>query len=180
MPKELIQCCIIRCFKVDHECVGKGIARDCEEKGGPRVLFSDHVLDFWKKIKYSPDDNFAAEVLETENEVEVQVGGTFTPKPDRAKLESRIENQLEYGAVSVKWFPKKSDHGEIKQFLVGLGLPADHDNMNIKENGQVVIGNLTSATCQQLSESITGKKFKDKKIIYCQPPHCLVSFALLV
>ena len=110
---------------------------------------------------YSPEVNFAAVVLETENEVEVQVGGTFTPKPDRAKLESRNENQLEYGAVSVKWFPKKSDHGEIKQFLVGLGLPADHDDMKIKENGQVVIGNLTSATCQQLSESITGKKFKD-------------------
>ena len=139
------------------------MARDCEDKGGPRVLFSDHVLDFWEKIKYSPDNSFAEAALENENEVEVQVGGAFTPKPDRGKLESTNENQLEYGAVSVKWFPKKSDHGDIKQFLVDLGLPTDHENINIKDNGQVVIGNLTPDTCQQLAESITGKKFKDKK-----------------
>ena len=157
-----------RCFKVTHECAGKGMARDCEANGGPKVLFSDHMLDFWAKIKYSPDDTFNTSQLETED-VDIQVGGNFTPKQAGPKPGLNNKNQYNYGAVSVKWFPKKADPGDIKQFLVGLGLPPDHDTVNIKENGQVVIGNLTSVICQQLAESITGQKFQDKKIIYCQP-----------
>ena len=122
-----------RCFKVTHECVGKGMARDCEANGGPKVLFSDHMLDFWAKIKYSPDDTFNASQLETEN-VDIQLGGNFTPKQAGPKPGLDNKNQYNYGAVSVKWFPKKADPGDIKQFLVGLGLPPDHDNVNIKEN----------------------------------------------
>ena len=66
----------------------------------------------------------------------------------------------------MKWFPKRADHGEIKQFLVKSGLPEDHDNVNIKDNGQVVISELDPKICDFLCESITGSKFKDKNTIY--------------
>ena len=72
-----------RCFKVDRDCPGKGLARDCEANDGLKALFSDYTLDFWRKIKYSPDKSFDATELETENNVEIQVGGTFTPKQAR-------------------------------------------------------------------------------------------------
>ena len=157
-----------RCYKVDRECVGRGLARECEANGGLKVFFSDHILDFWKKIKYAPDETFTTADLETENDVEVQVGGNFTPKGG-PKIGIGNKDQSSFGAVSVKWFPKKADPGEIKKFLVDLGLPIDHDNINIKENGQVVIGDLTSVTCQQLAESISGQRFQNKKMIYCQP-----------
>ena len=83
------------------------------------------------------------------------------------KLETNNKNQSDYRAVVVKWFPKNSDPGDIRQFLVDLGLHPEHENVNIKENGQVVIGDLTSATCQQLADSISGQKFRNKKTIYC-------------
>ena len=74
-----------------------------------------------------------------------------------------------YGGVIVKWFPKKSDHSDIRMFLIGLGLSPSRTNINIKDNGQVIIGYLEPETCQQLALSITGKKFMNKKTIYCHP-----------
>ena len=158
-----------RCFKISFECVGNGIARDCEAKGGTKILFSDYVLDFWKKIKYSPEDETAIDNLESQNEVEIQLGGTFTPKPDREKIMTGTDRNSDYGGVIVKWFPKKSDSGEVMNFLIGLGLPPNHENVNIKDNGQVIIGDLDQATCHKLVESITGQKFLKKKTIYCHP-----------
>ena len=157
-----------RCYKVDRECVGKGMAKDCAAIGGPRVLFSDYITQFWNKVKFSPDENILPSEL-NESELEVQIGGNFTPRQAMPKTGLNIQNQNSFGAVSVKWFPKQSDPGDIKTFLVDLGLPPDHEHLNIKDNGQVIIDNLTSEMCQELATSISGKRFKDKKMSYCQP-----------
>ena len=71
-----------RCFKVDRDCPGKGVARDCESEGGERVFLSDHMLGFWKKINFLPDKKELPEDIEDTENVgfEVQVGGHFTPK----------------------------------------------------------------------------------------------------
>ena len=71
-------------------------------------------------------------------------------------------------AVSVKWFPKKADHGDIMEFLHTHGLLSNHDSINIKENGRVIIENLDSKTSELLFTNLTGQKFKGKKNIYCQ------------
>ena len=107
--------------------------------------------------------------LETENDIDVQVGGEFSHKQARAKLVTNQSMQSKYGSVCVKWFPKNSDHGDIKQFLVEHGLNPDHSSLDIKDNGQVMISCLTPEACTLLSTSITGKKFKNKKLVYCQP-----------
>ena len=52
--------------------------------------------------------------------------------------------------------------------MVKHGLSQDHKNVVIKENGQVIINDLSHEICQSLSESISGQKFKNKKTIYCQ------------
>ena len=158
-----------RCLRIDRECVGRGLAKVCEENGGFRVPFSDYITEFWKKIKYSPEENLLPTEIEAENGFEVQIGGNFTPKQAVAKPGPTNNNKNNYGAVSVNWFPKQADPGDIKQFLVELGLPCDHDNLNIKDNGQVIIADLTPDLCEKLSESITGQKFKNRKMIYCQP-----------
>ena len=155
------------CLKGNYECPGKGVARDCKAAGGERKLLTEYMVEFWKKINYSPDrksDSDDLDDLAEEAEViQHQVGGQFTPKSKPFK-EVSGEN---YGAVSVKWFPKKADHGEVKEFLTKYGLPAGHDQVNIKDSGQVIIENLDTDTCTRLCESITGNKFRDKKTIYC-------------
>ena len=152
------------CLKVAHECSGNGIAKDCEAAGGQRKLLSLHMQEFWEKIKYTPDV-LPSRIEEQVDNVEQQVGGIFTPQKIDGMKES--EGRL-CSAVSVKWFPKKTDHGDIMEFLHSHGLPSSHDSINIKENGQVIIENLDSKTSELLCTNLTGKKFKDKKNIYCQ------------
>ena len=130
-----------RCFKVDKECLGRGLAKVCEEAGGPKVQFSDYMTEFWKKIKYSPEKNLLTKEIDLEPDFEVQIGGYFTPR--QAAAPPANKNNTNYGAVSVKWFPKQADPGDIKQFLVQLGLPSDHADLNIKDNGQVIIANIS-------------------------------------
>ena len=43
-----------RCHQTPQKCLGKGIAKKCQEVGGERVEFTDYILDLWKKIGYSP------------------------------------------------------------------------------------------------------------------------------
>ena len=84
------------------------------------------------------------------------------PKPVPAEKVSDDK----FGGVSVKWFPKSSDHGAIVEFLVGNGLPQGHENVNIKGNGQVIISLLDPSICRKMMTEINGKKF-NKKNIYC-------------
>ena len=157
-----------RCFNLENSCPGKGLARDCEANGGSKVLFSDYIDTLWKKINFSASE-FCSSELEAENTVDIQVGGVFTPKQTRAELIQDEAMQSKYGAVCVKWFPKKSDQGDINEFLVKHGLSQNHKSVVMKENGQVIITDLSPGLCKSLSESITGQKFKEKKTIYCQP-----------
>ena len=98
-----------RCLKTDRECVGKGMARDCEASGGEKVFLSDYLLEFWQKIGFNSDKpSIPANLDDTESaNIEVQVGEHLSPKPHNR------ETVTSWGGVTVKWFPKKADHGEI-------------------------------------------------------------------
>ena len=133
------------------------MAKECEAAGGSRKLLSTHMKEFWNRIKYLPDTMPVEEDGETDNTFQQQVGGSFTSK--RKDILNDSEGRL-CGSVSVKWFPKRADHGDILEFLRAFGLPTEHDSVSIKENGQVVIDNLDSKTCDLLCASINGQKFK--------------------
>ena len=155
-----------RCLKVASECLGNGIAKDCEAAGGLRKLLVDHMKEFWEIIKYTPDSvSMNKDIVEEDDLIEHQLGGEFTPKRN---LNNQGVMAARCGALSVKWFPKRADHGDIIDFLVSYGLPKDHEDVTIKENGQVIIQNLNSDICETLCTSITGNLFQGKKKIYCQ------------
>ena len=155
-----------RCLQTAYLCPGKGVAKECEAVGGDKVMLADHLFSFWAKIGYTPDKNQTTLLNEIESaepaETDYQIGGSFTPKPVPAEKVSDDK----FGGVSVKWFPKSSDHGAIVEFLVGNGLPEGHENVNIKENGQVIISLLDPSICRKMMTEINGKKF-NKKNIYC-------------
>ena len=152
-----------RCLRVSYDCPGRGVAKDCEESGGERRNLSEYMQEFWDKIGYKPSSSLSSETDVDEDYVQHQVGGSFTPK----KTEEKITHGSKFSGVSVKWFPKKSDHGDIMEFLLKYGLPSEHENVNIKDNGQVIIEGLDHKICLELCEAISGQKFKDKKMIYC-------------
>jgi len=146
-----------------RECLGRGIARDCEEAGGDRVIFSDFIKQYWHIIGYSPANTVAPNETDSlEDEIIVDMNLT-TPKPvPREKVEK-------WGGVTLKWFPKGADNGDIRSFLITHGLPETHQDILFKSNGQVVVQQLSADTCKLLSDSVNGKKFKYKRLIYCNP-----------
>ena len=97
-----------RCFKVSHLCVGSGVAKKCEAAGGLKVDFVEYIQKLWEKIGYSPPNNdLELEAARSIDEVE-----EFTP----VKKDKKIEN-AKYSGVTIRYFPKQSDIGEIMEFL---------------------------------------------------------------
>ena len=136
-----------RCLQVSLECPGKGVAKECEAAGGQRQLLANHMKDFWSKIGFvcdtlpSMDDSNESDLI-----IDQQVVGQFTPQKEIISDSSSSK----FTGVIVKWFPKRADHGHIFEFLVNLGLPDTHEDVKIKENGQVIIENLSPKLCDQL------------------------------
>ena len=152
-----------RCLKISRECLGRGIARDCEEAGGDRVIFSDFIKQYWNIIGYSPANTVDPNEMDSlEDEIIVDMNLT-TPKPfPKEKVEK-------WGGVTLKWFPKGADNGDIRSFLITHGLPETHQDILFESKGQVVIQQLSADICKLLSDSVNGKKFKDRRLIYCNP-----------
>ena len=67
-----------RCHQTSQKCVGKGIAKKSQAKGGERVEFTDYILGLWKDIGYSPQNVDLSNGTMEDEAVEV-VGGFFHP-----------------------------------------------------------------------------------------------------
>ena len=139
-----------RCHQTGQHCPGKGVAKKCEAAGGAKVELTDHVLNMWKEIGYTPR-NYNLEELPDGAEgdqVAEQVGGDFTP----AKANS---DPTKFTGVCVKTFPKEIDHGLIMEFIIQSGLAEDKkSNVKIRDNGSVLIEDLTSTECSVLIGNI--------------------------
>ena len=154
-----------RCHQTPQNCPGRGVARKCEAEGGERVEFPAYILDLWKKIGYSPENFQLSDEanldLDADPSLLQQTGGTFTP----AKTGS--PNTGKFNGVSIKQFPKDTDHGEVIEFIIQCGLPAGKaDNVTINNRGTAVVRNLDNSECLVLIEAIHGKRHFDKKL-YC-------------
>ena len=139
-----------RCFGTPSTCPGKGMARRCELENGPRMDFTQYIYDLWNRIDYCPSNVDLDPVINEDHAI--QDGGMFTPvkRPD--------DNKEKFTGVSIKTFPKDTDHGDIVQFLIQSGLPETHkDNINIKQNGAVMINNLAGSQCEALIAAIHTK-----------------------
>ena len=147
-----------RCHETPQYCRGKGIARNCQATGGPKVELADYIAQLWQRIGYNPGDFDAGDLSEVEDDdlesgpaVTQQIGGTFTPPKNTM-------NPALYSGVKVKPFPEETDHEEIKNFLVVSGLDEQKkESIQIKPGGSVTIMNLTSVECQSLISAIHQK-----------------------
>ena len=151
-----------RCHETPQNCRGGGMARRCEAAGGEKIEFSDNIMELWKKIGYVPGELEVAAVYDDHSEeancVSYQIGGSFTP----AKVVSDPEK---FKGVTIKQFPKDTDHGAIIEFLVNSGLPETHkEAVLIMQNGSVTIKDLENSVCRNMINNIHNKKHFEKKL----------------
>ena len=146
-----------RCFGTPRDCPGKGMARRCELESGPKVEFSDYIYQLWSKIGYNPSDVELGEDINEDHAM--QEGGFFTPP----KMQTQDSDK--FAGVCVKMIPKDTDHAAIIEFLIGSGLSQSHkENIAFKNNGSVIVSNLTSTECEKLIKSIHAKIFLGKRL----------------
>ena len=152
-----------RCHKTSQYCKGRGVARKCEAEGGEKIEFTDHILELWRKIGYSPENVQLSEEtnldLDAEPTVLEQTGGTFTPtKTDSPNIER-------FNGVSIKQFPKEIDHGQIIEFIIQSGLPTEKAELiTINNRGTAVVRNLENSLCLKLISAIHNKRHFDRKL----------------
>ena len=149
-----------RCFQPSKHCRGRGLAKKCEEAGGHRIEFTDYILNLWKTIGYSPESSESEDPANPDTIVQ-QCGGVFTPKkrPEAGKVA--------FTGVSIRQFPRNTDHGVIIEFLVNSGLPdSKRDSVTFNNHGGVMIKDLETSECQALIEYIHGKKHFGQ-IMFC-------------
>ena len=131
------------------------MAKRCELDNGPKIEFSDYIYKLWDKIgqvELDPDIN---------DEHVCQNGGLFTPVQVPAQDTSKC------AGVSVKTFPKETDHAEIVEFLIYSGLSEDHkDDISIRHNGSVIIKNLQSMEFETLIAAIHNQVNFGRRL-YC-------------
>ena len=68
-----------RCHKISSDCLGGGIGKLCQEKGGEKVKLSDHMAEHWGKIGFKPNEFTLDEETEIDNDIELKEAGNFTP-----------------------------------------------------------------------------------------------------
>ena len=163
-PGQLQTCA--RCHSTARTCVGKGLARRCEELGGKKVDLSDHILKLWSEIGYSPEKvELCAdlnEIHEDEENLVQQEGGFFTPR----KGAERGDND-NFTGVSIKSFPKDTEETQIIELLLSSGLPVtDLNEISIKPSGMVTIMNLDNLVCKTLIQKLHMQTFFGRKV-YC-------------
>ena len=72
----------------------------------------------------------------------------------------------QFNGVSIKNIPKDTEPGEIINYLVKSGLPIQFtENIDIKENGNVIVTSLENEICNLLLRNIHLSKQFNKKLI---------------
>ena len=87
-----------------------------------------------------------------------QVGGKFTPQKVNASPSI-------YTGVCVRQFPPDTDNGEINEFFIKNGLPADKiENVSISSNGIATVKDIENCNCLTLIDAIHQKMHFMKKM----------------
>ena len=137
-PGQLQTCA--RCHQTAKSCLGRGMAKRCEEARGEKVEFWDYIRNLWNQIGYSPQNGGTpaeAADQETDEGFIQQEGGIFTPK------KAPTDYVGKFAGVSIKYFPKEVDQSQIVDLLMESGLPTNNmQDIAIKASGNVSIRNL--------------------------------------
>ena len=65
-----------RCHKTSGGCLGSGIAKECEDKGGIRVQLSDHMRQVWSEIGFCPTTFELPESMDGMSEGDVPIAAS--------------------------------------------------------------------------------------------------------
>ena len=79
-----------RCHKTARDCLGAGIARECEDQGGVRVHLADHMKHLWAEIDFNPTSFELPDSDDTDGDKHIVQGQIFQ-RPEQVTQNSDLE-----------------------------------------------------------------------------------------
>ena len=170
-----------RCHQFANNCIGGGLAKNCEAGGGTRIALADHMKALWSKIGFQPV-NFTLETDLAQQEEEQVVSDIPIINNSRfpttlVRNEPCEEDFERCDGITVKNIPKNIEEKCIWEFLIDNGLPLEHgiDNVRInmgEKNSWAIIDGLQPDEIKLIYNAlhfpVINKKFFDAPI-YCKP-----------
>ena len=169
-----------RCHQASSNCLGGGMAKDCEAAGGERLFLTEHMKTLWDKIGFKPS-SFSLEVNEDEQmdalvqDAPIMDAESFPSNFNREEPSER-DFKLSDG-ITIKNIPKSVEDKELFEFLFEKGFPDDHsmELIHINRGGRttfVVIDAISPDSVKNIYKSLHYPVSKTKFFgasIYCSP-----------
>ena len=167
-----------RCQKTAGDCPGNGIARECGDNGGDRVMLSEHMKALWSRVGFVPiafELHSDGNVEDDGEQVSMIRDTKFQPTIDRPKPTSR---DIEFSnGVILRNIPIAIEETEILPFLGNHGVPHDHPQGNIKinrrdKNTSVTIEGISPTQVETIVKAIHFPESQTKFFgnpVYCKP-----------
>ena len=163
-------------IKPQENCLGLGIAKDCEEAGGQRVNLSDHMRQVWSEIGFNPTSFSLPDTEDTENVADKPIleGTNFNRlEPIEKCTNSDMER---FNGIRINNFQLSMSEQEIVDFLCKeVSSEITDEKVKIikhKKTSSVIIEGLDSEVVieilNKIDFSITKKVFNNFPL-YCRP-----------
>ena len=172
-----------RCHLTAQQCIGGGIARECQTEGGPRKDLIQHMRELWLEIGFSPT-NFKLPDRETEDESDGNFGGDrtvlcapFFPRTPRPASVGSDKDNI-FIKTKINNFPKDISETHAVNFMKenvdkSISLP-DLEINRTELSSQIIIGpgpskEVVNKAVEALDFHRSQKLFFQDRKLYAKP-----------
>ena len=158
-----------RCYQIANNCPGGAIAKLCDEKKGPKVKLTDHMIAYWKSIGFKPSSfKLEEDIDHLTDDVQIHANQNFTPPAK--KFDPTDEEKALYTGVIIKNIPEAFPKKDIADLLAEAGVVDADEKIHITINNNKAtaeVTNLTSMDCNNVIEKLNQTKISENTI-FCR------------
>ena len=167
-----------RCHSTSQVCPGGGIAKDCQEAGGRKVLLSEHMRNVWATIGFNPT-NFELPDSDSSNDtndkpVEEEANTSQNSEPQSPQNEP---DEINYTGLSIANISLDIPDGDILKFIndsISSNIQASAVTIVREKKKSVVNINhlFTKSSMRSVMANINFSDCKQKffgRPLYCRP-----------
>ena len=165
-----------RCHRTSRSCLGNGIAKECDTKGGVRVHLNDHMRKLWSEIGFVPSSFELpdSDDLNEENDHPVAEAETFSRVDTKAQ--TSVEDKFRFIGISIANFSLDLTDEDIRKFVVEkVGEEVKEHITIIREKKKAIVTINDSLTVEKINETMKMISFNECKLkffgrpLYCRP-----------
>ena len=166
-----------RCHGTPRMCLGKGIAKDCQEAGGDRVHLTEHMKRIWQDIGFNPSSFELPHGEENDDEKDQPIAETDRFQREEKKAPVNEADRVRFIGLTIANINLDVNDEDIRQFVadyVSNEIEADTINI-VREKKKAVVSIQQSLTAEIIHAAMAKINFKDCKIkffgkpLYCRP-----------